>query len=144
MVKPFGVIAALGAIAACGGQSTGSATPQATPLQVGSATPTPIITPAPVANDTTRLCKVTATSGGVYYLDVTSATEHDFRACNGAEPYNGTLDTLLAMSGMDRRCILDSNEAIARFRALVGVYSDTMDGNISAARQFCRSQGGMP
>jgi hypothetical protein len=55
--------------------------------------------------------------------------------------YSGTIDDLLNMSGMDRRCIADSNAAIAQFHALVAVYSDAAGSNLTAAAAFCQSVG---
>lgn len=87
-----------------------------------------------------RICRIT-TGAGVYYLNVTSAAAHNFRACDGAAPYAGTLDELLALPNMDRRCIL-GDDYTAREQAIVGVYSDTAKPNLDAALAFCHANGG--
>jgi hypothetical protein len=119
-------------VSACG--STGQ---QATTAMPTSAAPT---TPFEGAAGI-RVCSQTD-GKGTYYLDVTSQTEHDFRVCSGGTTYNGTLDDLFKQPGMDRRCIVGSNEALARNHALVGVYSDTGKSNLAAARAYCESEGG--
>jgi CTP-dependent riboflavin kinase len=78
--------------------------------------------------------------GGTFFLNVTSAAQHDFRACGGSTPFPGTLDTLLGKPGMDRRCVLDSAGSIGQYHALVAVYSDTT--NLQAAQTFCTDNNG--
>ena len=80
--------------------------------------------------------------GGSYYLLVTSTTEHDFRACDGATGYNGTTDTLLAIPGMSRMCVLDSSSSVAQYHAIVAVYSDTSGSDEQVAQAFCTSNNG--
>jgi hypothetical protein len=87
------------------------------------------------------VCRVTE-NGGTYYRSVASFTEHDFRACDGATPYPGFVYDLLDEPNVDRRCVLDSDSAIAKFHALVGVYSNTKSSNLAAARRFCSAHGG--
>ena len=86
-------------------------------------------------------CKVT--NGGIYYLKVTSAQVHNFRACAGADPYPGTTDDLFTLPQMDRRCTLGLDYT-SREGALVAVYSDTPPANLAAAKQFCDANGGTP
>jgi hypothetical protein len=97
-----------------------------------------------VANPATppdrEICRVTD-NGGSYYLLVTSATYHNFQACDGATPYDGTMDKLLNLPKMGRRCIL-GDQYTADNHALVGVYSDTDSANMAAARRFCDANGG--
>ena len=80
--------------------------------------------------------------GGSYYLLVTSTTEHDFRACDGATPYSGTTDTLLTIPGMGRTCVLDSSTSVAQYHAVVAVYSDASGSDDQIAQAFCASNGG--
>jgi hypothetical protein len=128
----------------------GATTPTAEPATPTlAATPTRAATPAAPAPPTKaaiptvhdrQICRVTD-YGGSYYLLVTSAAEHDFRACGGATLYPGTLDNLFAVPNMDRRCILPS-ESIGFFHALVAVYSDTVPADRSAAKAFCDTYKG--
>lgn len=83
---------------------------------------------------TRRLCRFDDDPGS-YYVLVTSATAHDFSLCNGATTVPGTIDDLLTQPGMDRRCVITTDTAIA------GVYSDTRAGNLAAARGFCTDAG---
>jgi hypothetical protein len=97
-----------------------------------------------VANPATppdrEICRVTD-GGGSYYLLVTSATYHNFQACDGATPYDGTMDKLLNLPKMGRRCIL-GDRYTADTHAVVEVYSDTNSANMAAARRFCDANGG--
>jgi hypothetical protein len=123
-----GGLALIGALA--GGNSTSKAS---------SAGTTPATSAAPVSVDR-QICRVTG-NGGTYYLLVTSATEHNFQACAGATPYAGTIDALLQLPGMDRRCIL-GDQYTAQNHAVVGVYSSKAAGDLAAARSFCSANGG--
>ncbi len=86
------------------------------------------------------VCQVT--DGGVYYLAVTSAADHNFSACAAGSPYPGTVyDLLGGVPGVDRRCILGDRYTEAN-RAIVAVYSDTKPEDLAAARAFCDANGG--
>jgi hypothetical protein len=148
VVVVCGGLTLLGLLA--GGKNTGKASPAATTHastaaasklapSVSASTAAPSTPATPVSADQ-RICRVTS-NGGAYYLLVTSATEHNFQACAGAAPYAGTLDDLFKVPGMDRRCILP-DQYTARNHAIVGVYSDTVTGNLTAARSFCFANGG--
>jgi hypothetical protein len=105
-----------------------------------AAPPPATTTQAPAAPPSAELCKVTG-GGATYYRWVTSATDHNFTACQGATVVPGTVDDLLKQDNMDRRCIL-GDEATARYDAIVGVYSDTNAKNLAAARAWCKANGG--
>jgi hypothetical protein len=51
----------------------------------------------------------------------------------------GGLDAVLALPGVDRRC-LSSNDSVAQDRAIIGVYSDTKRADLDAARGYCAAQ----
>jgi hypothetical protein len=122
-----------------------TSTPSTTPPTTFAPAPptTPAAAPTPASSPVSphrRICRVTE-SAGSYYLNVTSAMDHNFQACAGATPYPGTLDDLLNLPGMDRRCIL-GDQYTAQNHALVGVYSDSASPNLTAAREFCTANGG--
>jgi hypothetical protein len=114
-------------------------------LRTLTLTPTPTPAPvqgAPAAPSGQRICKVVQGSG-TFYLLISSEAEHDFRACAGNAPFNGTLDDLFNLpNNMDRRCIIASDQAIARNHAIVAVYSDTQPADLAAARAYCQQEGG--
>jgi hypothetical protein len=117
-------------------------TPAATPATTKPAAPTTsaAAAPAPSSLPPREICRFTE-NGGTYYRLVTSATDHDFRACTGGTPYPGTLDDLFGVPNMDRRCIL-GDQATVEYNALVAVYSDTTTPNLAAARAYCKAHGG--
>jgi hypothetical protein len=120
----------------------GSPTPDASPSTARSSpqpSPTqPAVTRAPTTSATSEICRLTD-NGSTFYLYVTSAAAHNFKACAGGTPYSGTLGQLLSSgSGMDRRCVLDH----AQTGANLTVYSDTVHGDIKAAQAYCRANGG--
>lgn len=95
---------------------------------------------APAAQPNSEICRFTA-DGGSYYLLVTSATDHNFKACDGGAQYDGNVDKLLADgTGIDRRCIL-GDAATARLDAIVGVYSSPAAADMAAATAFCNANG---
>lgn len=124
--------------------TTAAAEPKASTDPPGTTAPPPPLTsaaaPASTAPPDRQICRVTDGAGS-YYLYVTSATDHDFRACTGAVAYSGTIDGLLNLPGMDRRCILGA-QYTAIYNAIVGVYSDTKTANLAAARRYCVAHGG--
>lgn len=122
----------LALLAACG-----STTPAAVPPPPATATAA-----ATQTGPDQEICQFTD-NGGSYYLLVTSATDHNFKACAGGALYKGTLDDLFnSGAGIDRRCILGSNADLAAFDALVAVYSDAKKADLAAARTFCTANGG--
>lgn len=87
------------------------------------------------------ICRMDA-GGGSFYLLIVSATAHDFSACAGSTPYNGTIDQLLnGTNGIDRRCFL-GNSFIAQWHASGGVYSDKKKADLAAERDYCSANGG--
>jgi hypothetical protein len=121
----------LALIAACGSNTPAAAPPPAAPASA-VATPT---------GPDQEICQVIE-NGSTYYLLVTSATDHNFKACAGDKLFAGTLDDLFnSAAGMDRRCIL-GNAATVEFDALVAAYSDTKKADMAAARAFCTANGG--
>jgi hypothetical protein len=121
----------------------GSPTPAASPSSdQPSPQPSPTqsaVTRSPITPASSEICRVTG-NGSTYYLYVTSAAAHNFKACTGGTPYSGSLDQLLSSGfGMDRRCVVDST---AQTGATVAVYSDTAHGDIKAAQAYCRANGG--
>jgi hypothetical protein len=155
LVTVYGV-AALILVSGCvsGAETASSATSTSalsTPDVATSVTgiPEPVVTSEPQTPTTasfdpssgSEICSVTDGSGR-YYLNVTSQAEHDFRVCEGGAPYGGSLDDLFQLPHMDRRCIVASNDALARNHGLVGVYSDTTAADLAAARAYCTAQGG--
>jgi hypothetical protein len=124
----------LALVAACG-----STTPPASaPPPAVAATATQAATPTGPASE---ICQF-ADNGGSYYLLVTSATDHNFKACAGGTLYKGTIDDLFnTVPGLDRRCILGT-AATVEFDALVAAYSDTKKADLAAARAFCAANGG--
>jgi hypothetical protein len=117
--------------------------PSTTPtgLRPSPTTSRPSATRSTAAPASTQICRLSE-HGGTFYLYVTSAAAHNFKACAGGVPYVGTIDQLLSSgSGMDRRCILDP-EHNAQNDASVAVYSDSMRADLSAARAFCHANGG--
>lgn len=123
-------VLAVAALSACG-----TASPVSTPAVKSTPTPTQ---EASTAGQ--EICGVSGRSGS-YYLLVTSATDHNFKACDNAVQYTGTLDDLFKLPGMDRRCILGDAYTSAN-DALVAVYSDTKPDDLAAADAFCRANGG--
>lgn len=143
------VVAAL-LMAGCGQGSTAtsssapnaSTAPVATVTPVTTATPNLASTTAPAsASDPGRtVCRISDGSG-FYYRLVISESEHNLSACNGGATFAGTIDDLLNLPGMDRRCVADNNPAIARFHAFVAVYSDNGSADLAAANAFCQQIG---
>jgi hypothetical protein len=91
-----------------------------------------------------EICKVDE-SGGSYYLYVTSKTLNNLTACGGGTPFKGTIDNLLNLPNMDRRCILPTvggTGTTPTSNAIVGVYSDTTQSGLSAANNYCEANGG--
>lgn len=137
-------IAALVCVAACStGSPSGSlpAIPDPTPT-----TPPLITTGGPSGMGPGReICAVTDSAAGTYYLLVTSETVNDLSACQGGTPFKGTVDDLLRLPRMDRRCILPTDggsAAMRRFHAIVAVYSSADHADLAAAGGFCRANGG--
>lgn len=66
---------------------------------------------------------------------------HNFTEC-GTPPalYSGTIDDLLKLPGMDRRCMA-GNADVAQEQADIGVYSDTKRADLAAAKAFCSAKG---
>jgi hypothetical protein len=121
--------------------AAGSPTPaKPSPTRAATTKPAPPPPPTPATPRDSELCRVDD-AGASFYLSVTSATEHDFRACANATVIPGTLDDLFSLPGVDRRCVLGI-QAIAELHALVGVYSDTKAEDLAAARDYCRAYGG--
>lgn len=135
LVVVIALAIALGNQPAPAGARTASA-----PTSAPQSTPTPTPAAAPVADPGREICQVNAAGGTYYRLDI-SETEHDLRACAGQQRFSGTIDDLLNLPGMDRRCIVASNAAIARNHATVGVYSDTKPADVAAARAYCQAEG---
>lgn len=125
-------------VTACGSTSQ----PPTTPTMPTSAAPATAFDGASGIRICSQIDGRAAGGKGTYYLLVTSQTEHDFRACTGGTSYNGTLDDLFKQPDMDRRCIVGSNDGLARNHALVAVYSDKGKSNLAAARAYCESEGG--
>ena len=98
-----------------------------------------VVTPKPPATDSrpdSMVCKMDA-DGGSYYVLAISAFEHDFTVCLGATTYAGTIDQMLGIKGMGRRCIL-GDEAMNKYHASVGIYSDRKAVDLAAARSYCK------
>lgn len=143
-----GMLATLIALGAIGA----AVAPPQPVVRVPAATAAPAAAPATVATGPadTRICKVTATDRGAYYLDITSAQGHNFTACgDGPEAFGSDIGRLLGQPRMDRRCILPVTEPATAGadtaptdEALVGVYSDTTRKDLADARDYCRSLGG--
>ena len=113
----------------------------ARPTDAETPSTAPSSAPSTATPASTEICRV-AYSGGTIYLYVTSATAHNFKACDGGTPYAGTIDQLLSSgSGIDRRCILGSDYT-SQNRAALAVYSDTARGDMKAAQRFCNANGG--
>ena len=121
----FGLLTA-SLLSACGGSSGPAGVPSS---------PAAAATSRPTARSQ-EICIATS-SGANFYLLVTSASEHDFRACSGDPLYAGTLSDLLTMPTVDRRCLVDSNASVAHLHAVVAVYSD--QGNLKAANNYCQT-----
>jgi hypothetical protein len=111
-----------------------SSRPAAAPT-TAAAKPAPTTPVASPSTPNTVICRFDV-NGGTYYLDVTSATEHNFSACDGGSMTNANLDDLFAIPGVDRRCFLP-NEATIEFHALVAVYSSNKAADLAVAKQFC-------
>jgi hypothetical protein len=132
------------------GAATAIWTATALPDAPAATSPTPGDTPssAPTSSDpsaatlpTTEICQV-AYNGGTIYLYVTSATAHNFKACDGGTPYAGTIDQLVSSgSGINRQCDLGSGYT-AQNNAAVAVYSDAAHGDMKAAQRFCSASAG--
>ena len=138
-----GLLVTIGACA-CGAQAGANATvsPPATSRSSAAAATAATPSETPTTTDTQRLCRVDTEGGGSYYLLVTSTTEHDFRACDGATAYSGTTDTLLTIPGMARTCVLSSSSSVVQYHATVAVYSDTSGSDQQVAQAFCASNNG--
>ena len=132
------IIYSLAAVALLTGCGSGSSQPAATRAPVATRAPT-AQTPDPLGNE---ICTVTDGSA-TYYLAVTSMTAHNLSLCNGSPRYRGTIDDLLTITGMDRRCYNDVASE-AQLQAVVAVYSDSAPGNAKAANAFCRKMGAEP
>lgn len=104
-----------------------------TPAPIAAAPSTPVRSAQP---DWIKICKIDD-GNGTYYLNISSATAHNFTAC-GTPPalYSGTIDDLLRLPGMDRRC-MSGNADVAQEQADIGVYSDTKQADLAAAKAFC-------
>lgn len=135
-----GILTAIVAIACatCGIKAV-SGSSDNTPTQLPAAAAT---TAAAVSNLPSQMICQVDTGSGAYYLLLTSASDHNFTACDGAAPYAGDIDTLLGAGlGVDRRCFLD-NAFIAQFDASGAVYSDTKKIDLAAAHDYCAANGG--
>jgi hypothetical protein len=145
----LGALVVLGAIANAvdptpgPGQAAASPAPSAAPLPATALSPTPApIAAAPSAPvrsaqpDWIKICKIDD-GNGTYYFNISSAVAHNFTAC-GTSPvlYSGTIDDLLRLPGMDRRCV-SGNADVAQEQADIGVYSDTKQADLAAAKAFC-------
>ncbi|MFJ4653909.1 hypothetical protein ACIP5Y_21810 [Nocardia sp. NPDC088792] len=81
--------------------------------------------------------------GGTYYLQVISRTDNNLSACNGGTPYIGDLDDLFnTVTGLDRRCLMNSPEQLQLFDANVAIYSSSARNDIDAAKTQCDAYGG--
>lgn len=104
----------------------------------------PVAEETPAAASTLRsqmICEVTGDDGGSFYLSLISATMHDFSACVGGTPYDGSIDKLLASGhGTDLRCYL-SNAFILANNAGGGVYSTGSKADRAAASEYCAVNG---
>lgn len=149
----LGALVVLGAIAnavdptPAPGQAAASPAPSAVPLPATAPSPAlaPIATAssAPVRSaqpDWIKICKITD-GNSTFYLNISSAAAHNFTEC-GIPPalYGGTIDDLLKLPGMDRRC-LSGNADVAQEQADIGVYSDAKRADLAAAETFCSAKG---
>jgi hypothetical protein len=149
----FGALVVLGVIANAvdptpkPGQPAASPAPQAVPPSAAGPPPPPApsaaTSSAPAQSeepDWVKICKITE-GNGAFYLHISSAVAHNFTKC-GIPPalYSGTIDDLLKLPGMDRRC-LASNADVAQEQADISVYSDTERADLAAAKTFCSAKG---
>jgi hypothetical protein len=120
-----------------------SAAPPPAPVRSSVAAPNAVAPSAPARSaqsDWIKICKITD-GNGIFYLNISSAAARDFTECGGAPAfYNGTIDDLLKLPGMDRRCMAGDAD-VAQEQASIGVYSDTKRSDLTAAKAFCSTKG---
>ena len=121
LLLPLALVGAL--LVWCGGP-----TPDAPAAPTVPAAASPAADPGPDS----MICH--AASG--VYLFLHSAAWHDYDLCTGDAPFTGTIDDLLNIPGMDRRCFIQ--DAVKTSGA---VYSARGKALI-AARAYCAVHGG--
>jgi hypothetical protein len=151
-----GILGALVALGAIANAVNLSPKPEQTPVSPAPAAPPPsaaapsstsapnaAVPSAPARSaqpDWIKICKITE-GNGTFYLNISSAAAHNFTECGIAPAfYSGTIEDLLKLPGMDRRC-LTGNADVAQEQAVIGVYSDTKRADLAVAKAFCSTKG---